>query len=585
MTADSTVQFEFEDRVITCPQGQSLAAALAAAGEYGLRAVDEQERRGVFCGIGVCQECVVDVEGVGRVRACMTKAQNAARVSRAGRLSRPVAATMDADAVPVSEASPDVLVIGGGAAGLTAAATLAEQGIDVVLLDERSRPGGQYYKQPFIDDGVHPSLAADPQIIDGSRLVQRARASGATIVEAAEIWGAFSSGEYIALADGASTTYRPEHTIVATGAFERSLPLPGWTLPGVMTGGAAQTMLKSYGQIPGQRVLVSGNGPLNLQIAQELLAAGADVVAVTELAPSVFRRPLAALKMLRHDAALSMRGLKTLGSLKSAGVPVLFGHGLASVMQQDDGLRAHVGRFDGTTVAAERSFDVDVVCTGFGFLPNNEILRNLGCQHVFDTERGQMTVVRNEDCQTSVNGVYAIGDCCGLGGAPAACEEGIIAASAIVSALTGNIPDSLRRDEKEARARLRSHRDFQTALWGLFKAPRLQAELADPATIVCRCESVRLGDIQASLAAGDRSMGAIKRRTRLGMGSCQARYCAPVAASLLAQETSEPVGEFSYFAPRVPIKPLRIGDIAGARPDSGEPMEMAALGKPRSDDS
>ncbi|MEO1204155.1 MAG: (2Fe-2S)-binding protein, partial [Pseudomonadota bacterium] len=183
MDADATVDIDFEGESIACARGVSLAAALAAAGEYGLRAVDDLERRGVFCGIGVCQECVVDVEGLGRVRSCMTKVEPGMRVTRAVRHAKPgERASGGAVGEPV-EASPDVLVIGGGAAGLTAAATLAEQGVDVVLLDERSRPGGQYYKQPFIDGGIHESLADDPQILEGADLVRRARASGASIVE------------------------------------------------------------------------------------------------------------------------------------------------------------------------------------------------------------------------------------------------------------------------------------------------------------------------------------------------------------------------------------------------------------------
>ena len=119
-------------------------------------------------------------------------------------------------------------------------------------------------------------------------------------------------------------------------------------------------------------------------------------------------------------------------------------------------------------------------------------------------------------------------------------------------------------EDAAARRRLESHRNFQSALWRLFAAPRLQAELADADTPVCRCEGVTVADIRAAIEAGDTSIGAIKRRTRLGMGPCQARYCAPVAASVLAEVTGTPVGEYSYFAPRVPIKPIRIADIAAA---------------------
>ena len=545
----------------------SLAAALAAAGEYELRVVDGDECRGVFCGIGVCQECVVEVEGRGRVRACMTAVEEAMSVQRSSRLAS-VGNAGAASGAPATEIlEPDVLIIGGGAAGLTAAASLAGCAVDVVVLDERSAAGGQYYKQPIAPERLHQSLADDAQIQEGSALLARARESGARILSRSEVWGAFAPQEFVAIVNGATTQIRPKRTIVATGAYERGLPLPGWTLPGVMTSGAAQTMLKSNGEIPGRRVLVCGNGPLNMQIATELSQAGAEVVAVAELAPSPYTRVAAAMGMFASDPALSLRGLGNLRALGRRGVRLLFGHGLHSVERSGHGLKAWVGSVDGSAVRRDMDFDVDVVCTGFGFQPNNEILRSLECSHRYDEDRGQLTVIRNADCETSVSGVYAIGDCCGLGGAPAAREEGVIAAAAVLRSFSAEVPAALAAEETLARKRLRKHRRFQRGLWKMFAAPRLQSELADDATVVCRCESVRLADVRNAIASGDVSIGAIKRRTRLGMGACQGRYCAPVAASMLAAHTAQAINEYSFFAPRVPFKPTPISSIVGMASD------------------
>ena len=571
MSADMRVRFRFEGRDIEAAPGVSLAAALAAAGEYELRSVDGDECRGVFCGIGVCQECVVEVEGRGRVRACMTSVANSMAVQQSGRLATAAATGGTTRAAPAAEVmDPDVLIIGGGAAGLTAASALSDSGVEVVVLDERSAAGGQYYKQPVSPERLHQSLVDDAQIREGSALFTRALDSGARIFSRSEVWGAFAPQDFVAIVDGATAQIRPKRTIVATGAYERGLPLPGWTLPGVMTSGAAQTMLKSNGLIPGRRVLVCGNGPLNMQIATELSLAGADVVAVTELAPSPFTRIGAALGMIVSDPALSLRGLGNLHTLRRNGIRVWFGHGLHSVEANGSGLKAWTGRYDGSDVRRDRDFDVDVVCTGFGFQPNNEILRSLECRHNFDEARGQLTVVRNDDGETSVSGVYAIGDCCGLGGAPAAREEGVIAAAAVLRSLDADVSAGLAAEETRARKRLRKHRRFQRALWRMFAAPRLQSELADDSTVICRCEGVRLADVRAAIAAGDASIGAIKRRTRLGMGACQGRYCAPVAASMLARHTGQKIGEYSFFAPRVPFKPTPISSIVGIASDDGD---------------
>ena len=562
MTAEQEIQFRFEGGEVRSAAGVSLASALASAGEYGLRCASDDDMRGMFCGIGVCQECLVEIAGQGRVRACMTLVSESMDVRRAGRLASP--ADVTADSGPAAEPAieePDVLIVGGGPAGLTAAASLAGCDLNVVVLDERHAPGGQYYKQPVNADRMHPSLGSDHQIADGAALVERANASGARLLSNCEVWGAFTPTDFFVLHDGRTTLFRPKRTVVATGAYERGLPLPGWTLPGVMTSGAAQTMLKSYGALPGQRALVCGNGPLNLQIALELVNAGVEVVAVTELAQAIFRRAGAASRMLWHDRTLTIRGLRTIRALKAGNVPLYFGHGLESVKPSHNGLRAWVGRLQGNKVKRDHAFDVDVVCTGFGFQPNNEVLRALGCRHEFDEKRGQLVVVRSDDCETSVAGVYAIGDCCGLGGAPAACEEGIIAAAAVLRSLSCEVPSELVRDEHAARRRLSRHHGFQTALWQMFSAPRLQTDLADDDTIVCRCENVRLGQLISAIDDGDKSIGALKRRTRLGMGACQGRYCGPVAADLVAQRTGTKTGEYSFFAPRVPIKPTKISDI------------------------
>jgi len=165
---------------------------------------------------------------------------------------------------------------------------------------------------------------------------------------------------------------------------------------------------------------------------------------------------------------------------------------------------------------------------------------------------------RTDDCETSVSGIHAVGDCCGLGGARAAADEGVIAGWAVARAL-GRPVD--HKNLSAARARLVRHRRFQTALWQLFAAPRLHAERAEPDTIVCRCEEVTLGAVEAALSDGLPSIGEVKRRTRLGMGRCQGRYCAPVLAALLAERQGRPIDALAFFAPRVPARPVSISDL------------------------
>jgi hypothetical protein len=331
-----------------------------------------------------------------------------------------------------------------------------------------------------------------------------------------------------------------------------------------MTTGAAQTLLRSYGVLAGRRVLVGGNGPLNLQVALELARAGAEVAAVVELA----RRPglwaaAALARMLTSTPALASRGRAYLAELRRRGIPLLHRHVIAGVERTGDGLRAQVAPWPAEGGPAARSYKVDVVCAGYGFIPSNEILRALGCRHRFDPARGHLVTERDGDGLTSVDHVYAVGDCTGLGGAPAAEAEGVIAGLGAARSLGLAPAAGQQRAVARARAQLRRHRRFQAGLWGLFRAPRLLTELAGPDTMICRCEELTLAEIEAGFDVGTGSVGAVKRATRAGMGRCQGRYCGPVLAALAADRQGVALDEAAHWAPRPPVKPIRIADIVG----------------------
>jgi NADPH-dependent 2,4-dienoyl-CoA reductase/sulfur reductase-like enzyme len=560
------VAFSFQGRKIRGRPGETLAAALTAAGERELRETKAGEPRGLFCGMGVCQECLVEIDGRTNQRACMTKLDRPLSVRRQSHL----AATPDLPpraAHPIADVeilTPDVLVLGGGAGGLNAAAVAARAGARVLLVDERPQPGGQYYKQPLDIGGRPAAIADDAQFAGGRALIAEAEAAGVAFLKGAQLWGAFEPLDLMIFDGKASRLCRPKRLIVAAGAYERGLAFPGWTLPGVMTTGAAQTLLRSYGVLPGRRVLVAGNGPLNLQVAVELARAGAEVVAVVELA----RRPgfwaaAALAKMLTSTPALALRGRSYLAELERRGIPLLYRHVIAGVERASDGLRARVAPWPADAGASSRSYEVDAVCVGYGFMPSNEILRALGCRHAFDPARGHLVTEKDGDGLTSVAHVYAVGDCTGLGGAPAAEAEGIIAGLAAARSL--GLAPATGQDQAaaQARAQLRRHRRFQAGLWELFRGPRLLTELASPETVICRCEELTLAEIESGFDPGTQSIGAAKRATRAGMGRCQGRYCGPVLAALAAARQAVPLDEAAHWAPRPPVKPIHISDIVG----------------------
>ncbi len=311
------LEFSFEDQVISAEPGDSIAAALAASGVLKLGQTRTGRERAVFCGMGTCQECLVTVDGKRSVRACMTEVTGGMVVSKQSDVETPVSAQRET-APDALRLEVDVLVVGAGPAGLNAAIAASGSGRTVLVVDERSAPGGQYFKPQTTG---HRIGRKDPQHRAGDVLRARFAACGASLKSGASVWHAraTSAGFEIGIIEGIQQTFVTARAVIlATGAYERPAVFPGWTLPQVMTIGAAQTYARRYGVVPGGRVLIAGQGPLGLQLANELLDLGADVVGVAERS-AMQLGPL--LRASRLNPQLGLTGARYLWGLKRRGVP------------------------------------------------------------------------------------------------------------------------------------------------------------------------------------------------------------------------------------------------------------------------
>jgi NADPH-dependent 2,4-dienoyl-CoA reductase/sulfur reductase-like enzyme len=555
---EAGVTVRYEDRCVSARPGSSIAAALTAADIRVCRQSAAGDR-GLFCGMGVCGECSIEVDGRPGQLACMTPVEDGMRLRR-----QPAAP--GADVTAVAERGPaeqivraGVVVVGGGPAGLAAAAAAAEAGADVLLVDDRASLGGQYYKQPSSSFVLDPA-ALDRQYTAGRELIQRVRAAQVRIYPGVRVWGADGPGCLYAARGLEQFQFRPERLILATGAYERAVPFPGWTLPGVMTTGAGQSLLRGYQVTPGRRLLVAGNGPLNVQLAAELARAGGTVVGLVELARMFSpRRALAALRMAARAPSLTRDGLGYHARLRRARVPIVTGSAVVRVDGDGRAQRAVVARLDpgGRPVdGTERSFDVDAVCLGLGFMPGNELARLLGLRYVVDPGTGGYVVERCASGRSSLENVWVVGDGAEVRGAKVAESIGTLAGA--------DAAGSLGRPARDVRAASRHrdrHEQFQRALRRVYQAPALFSQLADPDTIVCRCENVTLATIAAT-AREVHSSGALKRLTRAGMGQCQGRFCGFVVTQLVADATGIPADAQSGFAPQPPLRPVPVSALA-----------------------
>ncbi len=561
--------FEFNEKKFEGVVGDSIASALINSGEYGLRNTEGTEKRGVFCGMGVCNECLVNVNGEEGLLACMTQLKPEMEITNQRQhISKPnFEVESEIEQLPEIALSPDVLIIGAGPAGMSVAAKLGSAGKAVLLIDERKASGGQYFKQPANDFSVSEEKL-DSQYRKGKALIRKFEKSGAKFLFNLKIWGVFGPEKFLGYDDTNRYVITPKHVVIATGAFERGLVFPGWTLPGVLTTGAGQSLLRSYQVSAGNRVAIAGNGPLNLQLAAELIRAGVDVAAIAESAKlfTIKNFILGGLLFLRSPK-LALTGVGYLLTIAKAKTKILSGHIVARV---DGSESVESVEFKKLDKSSAKSFEIDAITIGYGFIPSNEIARSLGCEHEVDNRWKYLGAKKTLAGSTNIPNVWIVGDGSGINGAQVAQSSGTLLAYALLAQEGSQKSLSDRFANLISCVQLRNQLGFQKVLWRIFKAPVFIDELAEEETVVCRCLSISYSQIKAGISEDTLSAGASKRISRVGMGRCQGRYCSPVIQKLISENSGLEMDEHSGFAPQMPIKPVEIGVIAYAQERKNE---------------
>ena len=467
----------------------------------------------------------------------------------------------------------ELSIVGAGPAGMQAAITAADAGVSVVLVDRYPRPGGQYLQQ--LPAGF---LAAAPtrRDLQARSVLDRLQSPRLRLLSNTVVWGALPTPDSerweLALhGPGAPHRVDSQAIILAPGAYDRPVPFPGWTLPGVMTAGGAQTLVKTQRVLPGRRILLSGTGPLQLAVAASLVQAGATVIGVLEASPlgwDAFAQAVAAWGQWTR----LREGMSYWWVLRSAHVPFQVGWSVVEARGDGEVEEAVIARLDKEwrpIPGTARTVAVDTIITGYGLIPSTEVSRLLGCEHSFQPEQGGYVPCRDVEMQTSMPGVYAVGDGAGIGGAELAMVEGQIAALA-ASRRLGHLGDDVaQRMIGKLQRRLAREGRFARMLQRLFTPGPGLFELATDDTVICRCEEVTLGEIRRA-GAEVQSVNELKGLTRVGMGDCQGRICGELAARFLAvgsgsgKDFLTRMGEVGTFTARPPTYPLTVSELADA---------------------
>lgn len=459
--------------------------------------------------------------------------------------------------------TPAVVVVGAGPAGIAAATMLLQQGARVTLIDEMPAVGGQYYKQRAAARGVSRGRDLDERVEKGQDRLAALHGDRFTLLTGTLAWGLFQPHQVAILRDDTADILSPDAVVLAGGAMERAAAFPGWTLPGVVMAGGVQSLLSKDGVLPGRRFLVAGTGPLLLAVAAEIAEAGGQVVGVVEGSQAT-----APLRHLHHFWG-QMRRVKEAWDyrrvLAQHDIPIHSGHVVTAARGDGQVEEVTFARVDPEWQVlpdTQRTVAVDTLCIHFGFESLTEIARMAECETAFDQDRGGWHVTHDAGMRASQPGIYVAGQLAGIGGADLAEATGALAGLSAARDLDLLGERAYDAQAGQLRREIDQGRDIARVLNTIYVPGVALPDLVTPETIICRCEEVAAGAIDAAIAEGAVSINDIKRRTRCGMGLCQGRVCSPIVRAYVARKSGAAAEDVGLITARPPLRPIPLAALA-----------------------
>lgn len=548
---DKKIKFTFSGSEVTAVKGDSIASALSAAGfalhdevkskvdiSLDIEVADKRRSR-VFCGMGVCQQCLVTIDGQPSQRACRTSVHPGMVVSKQFGLISPM--PEHADIAIKQEMSFDVVIVGAGPSGLSAGRVSALSGLSTLIVDENDTFGGQYYKQ-LQSELNKIELNQDLRHKEGIALAKKTSDAGALIWNNTVVWHAENKEEgkvFLSMnRNGSEYLIKASSLIIATGARELPISIPGWDLPNVITCGGLQILKRRYGVIPEGPYLFVGNGPLLLNVAHDFANEEPLTSVVLEMSkPFSFQHLSSIASMGILDFNLMKQGtLFHFGLLKNR-IPYKQGITPLRINKDQDSLILDWIDIKGNL---HQSKCKTLVMSG-GLISNNELSDLLGVIPVEGSSTGE----------TNLTHIKVVGEALKIGGYKKAILEGEMAASTLGSAV-----------DKKIKAKYSKIIKFQSALADTFTAKQA---MIDNDMVVCRCEQVTAMQIRDALKCGHISSSrGLKQATRCGMGVCQGKYCQKNVDRILKGETNIAPEAMTI---RPPLRPIKLSFLSEEQPE------------------
>ncbi len=463
-----------------------------------------------------------------------------------------------------------VIIVGAGFAGLSAAWKLAGQGLDILVIDESVHSGGQLLRKTRLKPSYFPKLEPDLMKSKGFGLVRTLnKMPGIDWLFQAQVLGIFKDKRLLVHIQNIKTSkekgsekvleIRAEHLILATGARERYLPFKGWTLPGVMSLGSAQILMKSYGILPARNTLIAGTSPLMMVLASEILGNRGEVTALMD--ENSMMKKLAFLPLIQHHWPKLMEGALYTARMVLNRVHMLQKYRVIEARGKhgfESAIMAKITPEGDVIPGTESEFSAGALTVGHGFVPNIELPGQAGCDLEYRENKGGWVVKVDETLESSSQSVYAVGEITGIAGAKKSFIQGKLAAMSILKKM-GKINARNRKKETQTLISLDHHQaEYASFLNHLCQVPVSAYAAIPDETMICRCEEITMGTIKKNIREGFDTIGSLKKATRCGMGRCQGRICGSVIFDIITALTQKSPEDIGCSLSRAPVKNVNI---------------------------
>lgn len=461
----------------------------------------------------------------------------------------------------------DLIVVGAGPAGMACALAVADIGFTVLIIDEQARVGGQIFRRPPAAFKVHSSY--EPYVWAEKLIEHVENHKLISIQTRSTVFGVIREqdcDDYIfnvsVQSEHKTSTIKSKKLVIATGAYDKPVAFPGWTKPGVMTVGGAQTLLKSQKVIAGTKVILAGSHPLLVIAAAQLQECGASIEEVIfDRSIPTFTELLQGLRCFIGNSAIYMHFCKSIVSLVGSGAKLSTGKVVSRVGGSHRFEYATVSSIYGKGPESYETREVrgDLLLLGYGFVPSTELLRQIGCELAFNENAGGWIAVHNLSFESTVEGVFVAGEVTGVAGAERSRAEGYAAGLAIAQSLGARL-SGYSAEVVNSKKLLKRSEPFAKLVQQIF-APnnKMLSTLSEPAdTVVCRCERVHSSSLNRILEDNPfiSTVNAVKLECRAGMGLCQGRYCELTVAERVAKVRGRSTEEAGYYSAHLPVKPV-----------------------------